>query len=606
MKVVVYREKAWWVLDPENKPTAWGFNEWKIYTPKLGSPKINMTRGIKNVTINTAIKNIYYLEIQHDDIVYYYYVKSVNLITVELYQYELELDLWTTYILPYIEKLKEKNASLKIKRATYLFDTITGLNINQQKIYDDPLMDDITPQYKQLKYLYQTNTIEQTINGTAVITSAGKHPNNWTISKRFAAEPFVQISTCEYYVFSTVDGKFIDCYPVISGTKQTGKIGWIENASLKNYKIYNNHPSALNQLKIDNEVRFKGIYILPSIMHWDMETNGEPFVGGGLSDLFGIRIDPQKPIINWIEHKLPFEIKQVADVKNKLNVKNVLLSPLIFKYFNFKLYNSDLFPSDFTDARSDDGDKKPKFGSNDGVYWKFTNKGIVYTGSEHSKIETIPKELTGQLPSISSSFDRFIIENQTSINAGLGLSILPIIASVLGVVVTAATGGIGAGVGAGIATASIASAVGGSTAKIGSTLSKIADAKNANQTTHNNTMSKDAFWSQGVVPQVDTVTVDKAGLVINYNEILNIADYNNIVVKYGYIINNRYNINDIFSYFQDGRKFCFVSFDVNQCFDEHKELLDFTPTNFIGEILEVLKNGIRFWNFHKLWWEYEN
>lgn len=204
--------------------------------------------------------------------------------------------------------------------------------------------------------------------------------------------------------------------------------------------------------------------------------------------------------------------------------------------------------------------------------------------------------MTGQLPSISSSFDRFIAENQTSINAGLGLSILPIIASVLGVVVTAATGGIGAGVGAGIATASIASAVGGSASKIGSTLSRVADAKNANQTTHSNTMSKDAFWSQGVVPQLEAIGTARAGLIINYNEIVNIADYNNVIAKYGYIINDRKGIRDLFySYLGDGRnKFCYIKFDVNQCFSEHKELLKIAPMNFVGEILDMLKNGIRF------------
>lgn len=604
MVVTVYRKAPWWIHDPENRPTKEGFEGW-LATGAQSFPinKAHIVKGVRSLTINLYLNTGKYFKVTYSDFTYYYYVKDLTLIANGLYQYQIELDLWTTFCIPYLEKLREKNAQVYFKRATFvphIFDIAT------QSQYVDPLLEEIQPQYAGLKYLLQKNTSEKETLGPdkqRFYSSDGWTKNDATASKRFITNATTSIYTCEYYVFSTVDGKFIDCYPVINNNKHSFKIGWIQNGNLVNYKVYNNHTSALNQLKIDNEVRFKGIFILPSIMHWDMETNGEPFVGGGLSDLFGIRINPQLPIVNWIRFDLNHDIELINRENNKLNVKNKLLSPAILKYFNFKLYNAELFPTDF--MNNEDGIFG--FGSKFGVNWKFTNRGIVYYGSKYSKIESIPKELTGQLPSISSSYDKFIAANEASINAGIGLSFVPAIGSLIALLITGATGGLGAGIGAGIAAASIAGGVGASISQAKTNISRVVDAKNANQTTNSNTMSRDAFWSQGVVPDDDIGYVKNAGMIINYTDISNIEEYNNVVVKYGYIFNKRYNIDQIWKSLTDDKSdYCYVNFDVDQVYQENKELNDIAPTYFINDILNEFKNGVRLWKVYHMVWKYEN
>lgn len=193
MNVKISREKIFWNIANENVPSKEYFDNFKNRMIEA-DVKVNF-ESLTRVSIVSELDDITYVWINHLDKDYFYYVSGIEKILSKGYVLNLQLDLYCTYTLNYIENLRNNEKEIQIIRS-HLFD-------EKSIQYDDSLLDSVNIQYENVN-VNKTNFNEKEYNNeTIYYTDKGGISN-------------VDVNANMYYVFKEgVNGNYT-FLPVLS------------------------------------------------------------------------------------------------------------------------------------------------------------------------------------------------------------------------------------------------------------------------------------------------------------------------------------------------------------------------------------------------------
>lgn len=140
MKVLVSRDKIWWNIVNENVPSS-EYMQSFIDGMEEMDLKVNFNSLFAS-SIVSKDTNITYIFFNHKGKNYFYYVNSINKILKNGYVLNLELDVWCTYILDYLENMKNVSEEVQSLRS-HLFD-------DKSIQYNDSLLNSCNLQYEDI------------------------------------------------------------------------------------------------------------------------------------------------------------------------------------------------------------------------------------------------------------------------------------------------------------------------------------------------------------------------------------------------------------------------------------------------------------------------
>ena len=193
MNVKISREKIFWNIANENVPSKVYFETFKNRMIETDL-KVNF-ESLTRVSIVSELDDITYVWINHLDKDYFYYVSGIEKILSKGYVLNLQLDLYCTYTLNYLENLRNNEKEIQIIRS-HLFD-------DKSIQYDDSLLDSVNIQYENVN-VNKTNFNEKEYNNeTIYYTDKGGISN-------------VDVNANMYYVFKEgINGNYT-FLPVLS------------------------------------------------------------------------------------------------------------------------------------------------------------------------------------------------------------------------------------------------------------------------------------------------------------------------------------------------------------------------------------------------------
>ncbi len=146
MKVKVSREKIWWYVGNDNKPSDDYMHFFKSRMEDL-ELKVNFN-SLDSVEIVCSEKNkdITYISFTHNGMDLFYIVQGIDKVLNKGYVYILQLDIWNTFTLPYLMKLRNINADVLSIRS-HLFNDLSVQ-------YEDELLDSCFKQYESVNFDY--------------------------------------------------------------------------------------------------------------------------------------------------------------------------------------------------------------------------------------------------------------------------------------------------------------------------------------------------------------------------------------------------------------------------------------------------------------------
>lgn len=193
MNVKISREKIFWNIANENVPSKVYFDVFKTRMIEE-DVKVNF-ESLSKVSIVSETDDVSYVWINHLDKDYFYYVNGIEKILNKGYVLNLQLDLYATYTLNYLENLRNNNKEIQIIRS-HLFD-------DKSIQYDDSLLDSVNIQYENVNAIKTKFNEKEYNKETIYYTDKGGISN-------------VDINANMYYVFKEgVNGNYT-FLPVLS------------------------------------------------------------------------------------------------------------------------------------------------------------------------------------------------------------------------------------------------------------------------------------------------------------------------------------------------------------------------------------------------------
>lgn len=245
------KDFVWWYALNDNKPDWDCFIRFK---ENMENRKLNINFiDFKHIQfVSNEYFKITFIELNHNNEILYYVVKSCDFITNKGYVYTAELDNWTTYILPFLKNLIDMDRMVFAQRSFYDDDD----SLIQFK---DSLLEDLPKQYITKDFIY-SDPKYITINGIKYYIT---HTNKIYLSADAKSNNVYAVFNDDiFHGESLTDTPKYVAIPYIYSTTQTT----IYNDNDKTIKNYNNDELAIYTLRSGKySNKFIGLYILPAI-----------------------------------------------------------------------------------------------------------------------------------------------------------------------------------------------------------------------------------------------------------------------------------------------------------------------------------------------------
>lgn len=338
MDIKYTTQQIFWKPDSEDKPSLTYFNDFKNSFNE-GDIKVNFL-NFDNVEIVGKIDNITYVWINYNGKNYYYYTNSITKILNNGYTYNLFLDTFTSFTLPFLEQLK--NLQLDIYSLRQLKQT------DHSFLYlEDKLLNSIPKTYIGWSKLYSEYPQTQKDGLWYYPDSTGN------LLKRDS----VDLNGCVYAVFENVDLEFLYQTTTQSPTESEWnrlkqKVNWValpyltkdpfKTAEIIDYKYKSTRKLYLNAQNIgyliNNEWAnyYIGDFILPNCLEYSnigfVKVNYNP---EGISP--PTTIQPVYGILG-LPKRLNFNKKlRIKTYSNDDNINKTIL-----KYEKYRIYDNEL------------------------------------------------------------------------------------------------------------------------------------------------------------------------------------------------------------------------------------------------------------------------
>lgn len=509
--------------------------------------------SLYEVSIITRDPNIEYFKYTNN-YDYFYYKTDISFLANGFYKINFSIDWYATYFLNIANEFYTKEMFIKRAHETPLPSTFYKL--------EDEKLQEISPNLGQRKYVSIKKYL-YVINGV----------NFWSTSRRQVTYCY-QFSANKWFtsivaIFKNWINPSKTNFIVVPLTNQGNESALITQAlvgapngsmTMESRVNFNNGMNNIRELLSRSEWSnaFVGFMTYPNI---DNIINGGNTVHviNDLKILWCYSYElTQNITMNTYFNALPLNISPYI-----LNVNNKIYHPQIINFTKPKITNQDLTFNDMEIL-------------NDFIYLKngFTilnnDSFTFFTDNDYQDIANIGKRLAGPLASKSNNYLNYVEQNKyrsstqmlTNVINGVGASIL-----------------FGRG--------SVISGVGSLVKSYLDIDAQYETAKKTNLPSINTSYDQDNAWWE-----IDRKYNGNANECITYYDLLNIKKYNNQIVYYGYKI-EEYKIPSI--EFNATKTHYYLQIDANDFYLRNKELFNKIPFTFLENILQMLNEGVRFW-----------
>lgn len=416
MNVYITKERVWWTLDTEDKPSLEYFNSFES-TLTLEPVRVNY-KDYLNVNIVANTDDITYVKVVHNDNTYYYFTDGIETILAGGYQYRLKLDTYSTFTLPFIKQLAEQNIPVHVLRhSTY--------GKYEQLLYRDVLLDNVVKVYDSIKFYDAKNVIKSGNKFTNI-------NNNNSFSYTSNSE---MTNGVMCYVFAGVRTERLwEPYIILPLlAEEAGGNGYNINGWTETSNNYNTLESLKSSVPFSSS--FIGVFYLPNFLNFNLERYNISF--NVVTQHWNGR--------DWEETKTPttqefvrikldlnnysnFKFKLFRDdgtIFNKLpdNEEPVLnstkiTSRMFYQYLTFKWFENVI---DVPRLMTKNGDT---WEVNLNGMFSFTGNGnlLVRNQNETTDLNDTLIKFTYQIPSVSNAYAQYVNSNYNSTNTGLAIN----------------------------------------------------------------------------------------------------------------------------------------------------------------------------------------
>lgn len=267
MEVKASNEKVFWNTITDNKPSTTYLNQFVSRMTKQDI-KINFI-DFYNIQIVSQTRTITYLLTTHNNYNQYWFFNGIEKILPNGYLLNFQLDIWTTYTLPFFELLKQNNINIQLNRS-HKFNK-SALLMKDEMLDSVPIIFD---QYIN-EYISTTNTTENPQYRRYYLNSNNNSYVEYQINTALSFN--TGASGNYYYVFKDVnDSGYMWFIPVLYDEDFGASVNGIY------YQLQDSYNKALNRTQIFNTVKkleklrrlsdlsnkFLGCFILPNFFNY--------------------------------------------------------------------------------------------------------------------------------------------------------------------------------------------------------------------------------------------------------------------------------------------------------------------------------------------------
>ena len=265
MEVKASTEKVFWNTITDNKPSTTYLKQFvsRMTTQNI---KVNFI-DFYNIQIVSQTRTITYLLTTHNNYKQYWFFNGIAKILPNGYLLNFQLDIWTTYTLPFFDLLKQNNINIKLNRS-HKFNK-SALLLKDEMLDSVPIIFD---SYTN-EYIPTTSTIEQTAYRRFLLNGTNSY-----VEYQVSGSAEIGTSANYYYVFKDVnDEGYMWFIPVLYDDDFGANVTSIHyqlndslNKTLNRTQIFNTvrKLEKLRRLTDDLDNKFLGCFILPNFFNF--------------------------------------------------------------------------------------------------------------------------------------------------------------------------------------------------------------------------------------------------------------------------------------------------------------------------------------------------
>ena len=265
MEVKASTEKVFWNTITDNKPSTTYLKQFvsRMTTQNI---KVNFI-DFYNIQIVSQTRTITYLLTTHNNYNQYWFFNGIAKILPNGYLLNFQLDIWTTYTLPFFELLKQNNINIQLNRS-HKFNK-SALLIKDEMLDSVPIIFD---SYTN-EYIPTTSTIEQPAYRRFLLNGTNSY-----VEYQVSGSAEIGTSANYYYVFKDVnDEGYMWFIPVLYDDDFGANVTSIHyqlndsfNKTLNRTQIFNTVKKLekLRRLVDDLDNKFLGCFILPNFFNF--------------------------------------------------------------------------------------------------------------------------------------------------------------------------------------------------------------------------------------------------------------------------------------------------------------------------------------------------
>lgn len=264
MEVKASTEKVFWNTITDNKPSTTYLNQFVSRMTKQDI-KINFI-DFYNIQIVSQTRTITYLLTTHNNYNQYWFFNGIAKILPNGYLLNFQLDIWTTYTLPFFDLLKQNNINIQLNRS-HKFNK-SALLIKDEMLDSVPIIFD---SYTN-EYIPTTSTIEQPAYRRFLLNGTNSY-----VEYQVSGSAEIGTSANYYYVFKDVNDEGYMWFLPVLYDEDFGA-----NVTSIHYQLNDSFNKTLNRTQIFNTVRkleklrriqdlsnkFLGCFILPNFFNY--------------------------------------------------------------------------------------------------------------------------------------------------------------------------------------------------------------------------------------------------------------------------------------------------------------------------------------------------
>lgn len=264
MEVKASNEKVFWNTITDNKPSTQYLNQFVSRMTKQDI-KINFI-DFYNIQIVSQTRTITYLLTTHNNYNQYWFFNGIAKILPNGYLLNFQLDIWSTYTLPFFELLKQNNISIQLNRS-HKFNK-SALLLRDEMLDSVPIIFD---SYTN-EYIPTTTTIEQPAYRRFLLNGTNSY-----VEYQVSGSAEIGTSANYYYVFKDVNEEgYMWFIPVLYDEDFGANVTSIHyqlndsfNKTLNRTQIYNTVKKLEKLRRItDLDNKFLGCFILPNFFNF--------------------------------------------------------------------------------------------------------------------------------------------------------------------------------------------------------------------------------------------------------------------------------------------------------------------------------------------------